>query len=336
MVSHYEIPLTRKQVDEILGGMNQKQRDFITNYVVQNKKSIWLETLAKRKGIFISEGMPQSEIEKMLDDWILKDIKDCGPGHRDYRCECGKSLRFQYIVFHTKQNKTYELGSTCFKDYTKLSSDIISDIKKGFYHIDLERDEILIKWIRGIKDDLSFYFKLNLSLPSEIIIQNSIGLPLTDRQKNLIHKLLEQYEEHKRNKEKNNRQQQLKNEQKHWESYEINKKLVNKRSLEVSEVPHVEYSKNYVEGKSRLLQSSSKQKSEVDYNYIMSTYLDILKKIREKEDILPEGLNKCWIDTQNLLRSLKKDGKFNYNKFRISLLKICAFLRIKNNIIDIT
>ena len=329
MAENYKIPLTSKQVNEILDRMNQNQRDFIANSVVQNKKSKWLETLAHRKGIFISEGMSQSKIEDMLNDWLLKDIKDCGFGNRDYHCECGQSLRFQYIVYHTGQNKTYELGSTCFENYTKLSPGIITDIKKGFHHIDLERDEILIKWIKGETDDLSLYIKLNISIPDEIVEQNSLGLPLLDKQWNVIDMLFQKYEDQRKIAEENKRLQQLKEKQKKWGIYNNNKKPINKIPLEISPF---EYSKNYSEGKPIQLPSGSNQKSELDYNYIMSSYIAILKEIRKKEDKLPEGLKNCWIDTQNSLRSLKKCKEFSYPKFRISLLKLCAYLRIKFDI----
>lgn len=173
--------LSKERVEKLFQLLNEEQKDFLNQYCVQNKKSKWLETLANKKGIVIDNDMDLETIEQQIDDWILLDIQDGGFGNKPYKCECGAALRFQYIVHHKTENRTYKLGETCFGNYTKLSPEILKDIKNGLYKIDLERDEILLKFYR--KDILpSTHYDQIKGIPENIIKQIKVGLPLTDNQ----------------------------------------------------------------------------------------------------------------------------------------------------------
>jgi hypothetical protein len=200
-----EIPLTEERVREIMSKLKDEQRNFIQSTSKQSKKSKWLEILARRKGIVFSENLSLSQIIDTIDDWILQDVLDGGYGLRPYKCECGKPLRFQFIVHHTKEGKTYGLGETCFEHYTNLEPEILKDIKNGFYHIDLERDELLVKFEQGDLFNLNPY--LHLEVPEVIRKQVELELPLTDKQISIITKLLE---EHKRKQRLDELEQRLK------------------------------------------------------------------------------------------------------------------------------
>jgi hypothetical protein len=167
-------------VDEILGLMSEAQREFMIEKMKQGKKSKWLEALARYKGVAISEEMSLEEISEQVNDWVLVDVLDGGRYCRPYQCECGKSLRHQYIVHHREKGVTYKLGQVCFEHYTKLPPEVLKNIRDGFYHIDLERDEILGKYYSGIRDDLGAW--RDLDLPDEIWEQVGLGLPLSSKQ----------------------------------------------------------------------------------------------------------------------------------------------------------
>lgn len=367
MVGPYSIPLCEKEVNQILEKMNQEQRAFIELFISRSKKSKWLEKLAHYKGKVLPKNASVDEAEDILDDWVLKEIKDCGFGNRKLRCECGHSLRFQYIVYHKKQNKICALGSTCFENYTGLSTEVINDIKKGFYHIDLERDELLIEWVKGTKDDLSLYRTLKIALPDEIVQQNSLGLPLIKRQWSYIDKLYKEFEEQRIEEERNRKYQQLSEEQKAWIDANFNRdqkseilnrirpdknyETYNTVELEEAGIPeriikHIllelplissdeEIINHYLRRqRQKPLQSLSAPHIQevktkvIDYDYIIKVYLEKLKAIRIKETQIPEGLEIDWAYIQNAVRSLKCGKDFDYRIFILKINNLCAALHI--------
>lgn len=68
-----------------------------------------------KKGIIVTEDMDNEQLAEAVDDWILVEILDGGCGNRPFRCECGMSFRYQYIVTHNKQNKTYKTRGNVFR-----------------------------------------------------------------------------------------------------------------------------------------------------------------------------------------------------------------------------
>lgn len=188
--------LTQEQVNKYLLLLNQPQRDFIEENIKQKKKSKWLEILAHSKGINIDEKMSLDEIERKVADWILVDILDGGYKQRPYRCDCGTRLRYQYILKNSRTDETCKLGVNCLEKHINLPIEVIKDVKKGLYHIDLERDEILVKY-----SNREFYTKVlpdDVNLPSIIDEQLRLKLPLTELQIKQINRLLEKYNEKKR------------------------------------------------------------------------------------------------------------------------------------------
>jgi len=189
-------PLSEQQVEMIMNTLNEVQKAFILSRSKTSKKSKWIEVLSKHKGIVIDPAMTLRRIEEVIDDWILQDVLDGGYNRRPFRCECGMSLRFQYIVHHRAKNTTFKLGKTCFEHYTSLSATVLRDIKKGFHHIDLERDELLQKFEQGNIFDLSPY--LHLDIPEDIKQQAALGLPLLNKQISTVISLDKQYQSKKR------------------------------------------------------------------------------------------------------------------------------------------
>ncbi|MCD8509721.1 MAG: hypothetical protein LRY73_07495 [Bacillus sp. (in: Bacteria)] len=189
--------LTEEKVSHYMSLLNQSQRDFLQEYIKQSKKSKWLQVLAEKKGISIEGELDFKNLEAKIADWVLVDVRDGGLGKRPYRCACGQKLRFQYIVFHRGKNERLELGSTCFENYTELSPEIVKDIYAGFHSIDLERDEILLKFKNGVRSDFAIYGEMEI--PELLQQQVKLGLPLSDRQTEQLHKLWERFLQEKRN-----------------------------------------------------------------------------------------------------------------------------------------
>ena len=176
--------------------LTEEQREFLEHKLKIRRKSQWLQILAQYKGINITNEMSTEEIEEKIDDWILIDYLDGGYRKRPYKCDCGQSLRFQYIIQNKKEGEVRKLGVHCFEKYLSLPASVIKDVKSGMYDINLERDEILTKLHKNLFFPLSRY--LHLHLPSDIVEQNEIGLPLTDVQIHLIERINARYQEEKK------------------------------------------------------------------------------------------------------------------------------------------
>ena len=89
--------LSRKQLETTMDVLTEDQRNFLEHKLKIRKKSQWLQILAQYKGVHITNEMSTEEIEERIDDWILIDYLDGGYKKRPYKCDCGQSLRFQYI-----------------------------------------------------------------------------------------------------------------------------------------------------------------------------------------------------------------------------------------------
>lgn len=188
--------LSRKQLETTMDVLTEEQREFLEHKLKIRRRSQWLQILARYKGVEITNEMSIEEIEEKIDDWILIDCLDGGHKKRPYKCDCGQSLRFQYIIQNKKEGEVRKLGVHCFEKYLSLPASVIKDVKSGMYDINLERDEILTKLHKNLYFRLSRY--LHLHLPSDIIEQYGIGLPLTDVQIHLIERINERYQEEKK------------------------------------------------------------------------------------------------------------------------------------------
>jgi hypothetical protein len=173
--------------DELLEGLSIKQKEFIEFYVKRGKKTSFANVLALDKGIVLPESATIEEMEMLLDDWVLDDYIDNGFVNPETPCECGKPLRYQYIVRHLSTNQVRRFGITHFEEHTGLPASIISTIKKGFTQIDYERDELLSK----IRDGWSLLEHFS-SIPNDLKLAKDIqqhleaDIPLLDRQINRL------------------------------------------------------------------------------------------------------------------------------------------------------
>ncbi|WP_235851649.1 DUF3895 domain-containing protein [Heyndrickxia camelliae] len=169
--------------------LTDEQRDFLIHHVKRGKKTIFANIMAKDKGIVLPGQTTNEEIEQLLDEWILDDYIDNGFVNPETRCECGRPLRYQYIVRHKTTNEKRRFGIDHFEEHTNISSTIIKDILKGFHTIDYELDELLVKisenWsLSEVVPYLPNEFKLSEGIKQ--YIDNDI--PLLDRQIELLKK----------------------------------------------------------------------------------------------------------------------------------------------------
>ncbi|MBU9713862.1 DUF3895 domain-containing protein [Evansella tamaricis] len=175
--------LTKEERDEIVGSLSEEQRNFILNYVKRGKKTVFANELAKDKGIVLPSNISSEELEHLLDEWVLVDYIDNGFVNPETPCECGRPLRYQYIVKHKTTNEARCFGIKHFEEHTEIPAEIVARIKNGFQTIEYEMDELLVKiksdWnlmqeIPFLPEDFSFSKDMDLHLKNKV--------PLLDRQ----------------------------------------------------------------------------------------------------------------------------------------------------------
>lgn len=288
-------PLTEKEVNRLYQLLNDDQLNYLQNYLKQSKKSKWLEKLALKKGIVLHSDTSLDETWEKLNDWELKEILDGGYGNRPYKCECGKKLRFCYIVQHRKEKKTYQLGITCLENYTLMSPELIKDITDGFHKIDLERDEILKRYEQGWEVPPEYY---GLNLTDDLNSQIDIGLPLSSLQVNKIERIFQKELLQIRRLRERDRRARLKQKQ---ASY----------------------------GFQSDDSSSSSTNEYITYDEVISRHLDNLKLIKENEHRItnPVMLEK-WNNMQDMLKYLKRGFNFDYSKFLAQMFELMYYLNL--------
>ncbi|TKI83792.1 DUF3895 domain-containing protein [Bacillus mycoides] len=167
----------------IFDALTEKQKDFLQQHVKRGKKTAFANVMALDKGIVLPEHATDTEIQTILDEWVLIEYIDNGEKNADTPCECGRPLRYQYIVQHQTTKETRRFGITHFAEHTGLPAHIVKQIKDEFTAIDYERDELLVKlqnhWC--LDDELS-HFPDGFILPTDLKQQLDLGLPLLDTQ----------------------------------------------------------------------------------------------------------------------------------------------------------
>ncbi|KYD29789.1 hypothetical protein [Geobacillus stearothermophilus] len=305
---NFYTPLTEAEVDEIYQLLTPKQHKYMDAFTKRSKKSKWLEVLALKKGIIVTEDMDNEQLAEAVDDWILVEILDGGRGNRPFRCECGMPLRYQYIVTHKKQNKTYKLGETCLGNYTRLTPEIIRDIKKGFHSIHLERDELLLKIYHGEKTDIKEF--VGIEIPQSYLEQIEHDIPLLDKQLQKLHDQL-----HAKRMEELKKQRRVERER----PKEILYQGRQRRATKSHTVPYYLY------------HSSPKTHLHlcISYEELIERHLNELKQIRAKEELIPAGLMKDWDTIQDIVRAAKRREEFDYGRFKLLLNNLKIPLRIQ-------
>lgn len=197
--SNREKYLSVKKREALLDATTTEQREFLNHSIKRGKKTVFANVMAQQKGFILPENVESSNIEQLLNEWILEDYIDSGFVNPKTTCECGRPLRYQYVVRHLTTNATLKFGITHFEEHMNLPSDVVADVKKGFLQIDYELDELLQKMELGWTFEKSVgVLPGDFQLKSDVQKSLDMGLPLLDRQ---IRMLLKDVELHMEQKE---------------------------------------------------------------------------------------------------------------------------------------
>lgn len=170
--------------------LNKAQQAFINTHIKRSAKDIWQEELIRLRGIELKDEITLDDIETTINRWVLVETKDGGPGLRPYKCLCGRSIRYQFIVKHRTKDITYKLGSECIKKYTGIDGKVAKKVLIEHQSMNTEVDEILSKLEEGMIHAQHYLLDYK-TLPQSSRDQLNLGLPLTDKQLNKVFQTIE-------------------------------------------------------------------------------------------------------------------------------------------------
>lgn len=183
-----EYVYSSQERDEVLNSLTEEQRTFLLETLKRGKKTIFSNEIAKGKGTYTGS---DQELNQEILEWEFIDLLDSGEGNRFYKCECGMSLRYQYIVKNLQTGEIKKFGKNHFEFHTNIPVSIVRDIIKGFEKIDYELDEILYKVENGWDSSIvNKALKSEIELPIDIQKHLELSLPLLDKQINKIEKII--------------------------------------------------------------------------------------------------------------------------------------------------
>ena len=184
--------LSAKEREVLFDTCTTEQKDYLNHVIKRGKKTVFANVMANQKGIVLPENVDSHNIEKLLNEWILEDYIDSGFVNPETSCECGRPLRYQYVVRHLTTNATLKFGITHFEEHMNLPSEVVAEVKKGFLQIDFELDELLQKMQSGWTFEKSVgTLPEDFQLRSDFQKSLDIGIPLLDRQIKILLKELE-------------------------------------------------------------------------------------------------------------------------------------------------
>lgn len=188
------LSLDKEQKDRILNTLSSEQKSYLNDHVKRGKKTAFANEMAKDKGIVLPDSASSEEIESLLEEWVLEDCIDNGFVNPLTPCQCGRPLRYQYVVKHKTSNEYRTFGIKHFEEHSGLPSKIVKEILKGFNKIDYELDDLLQKISTG------WSLENNVGpLPDGYVLSKEyeaaigLGLPLLDRQINRLVRDIYQY-----------------------------------------------------------------------------------------------------------------------------------------------
>lgn len=184
---------TIEERDKRLTELPSIKRDFLINNLKRGKKTAFANVLALQKSEGINNDVSFEEIEKNV-EWVLVDIIDSGYVNSETLCECGRPLRYQYIVENQKTNQIKKFGIVHFEEHIGFPPHVIKAIKLGFLAIDYELDELLNKISE--KDygyEYIEHLPAGLELPLDILSHKRNDIPLLHRQRDRLKTLLQQF-----------------------------------------------------------------------------------------------------------------------------------------------
>jgi len=175
--------LSVEERDAIFRTLSDEKRTFLEERMKRGRRTQFARQMAEQKGAVIPETASYEDIESLLSDWIYIGYIDAGHVSEEYKCECGRALRYQHTVQNKATAEVKRFGIDHLEMHTGIDAKTVQAILKGFQVIDYELSEILGKVKEGWKlSNVVRDIPADLELPPDIAEHIKLGLPLLERQ----------------------------------------------------------------------------------------------------------------------------------------------------------
>ncbi|MGE7983661.1 hypothetical protein [Solibacillus sp. NPDC093137] len=199
MVSYQSF--TQDERNAILAKMSERQKEFLMSTLKRSRATAFantlLMTLAETK--HAATHLFTESADLIESDWELVEIIDAGQVTDSLKCECGRSLRYQYTVKNNLTGETLKLGKTHLALHMGIPEHIAQAVINNLMQIDFELDEILekyqAKFNKAADDPMNSYWENYLFLFDETIVkQFELGIPFLDSQINKLSNLISEHQ----------------------------------------------------------------------------------------------------------------------------------------------
>ena len=193
-------PLSQEERNYLLSLVTEEQRIFLEHKLKRGRETIFGNFMLSEKvsALKSTDEIVLLEDEQNAADWKIIKYHDYGFRNREGKCACGRSLRYEFTVQHSKTLKTITYGKVHLVDFLNLQVRDINEVVNGLRIIDHELDEMLRK-IRikdygyKILDELSN--KINISLDIQEHIEYKV--PLLNSQFRRLLKIIKDQEKNR-------------------------------------------------------------------------------------------------------------------------------------------
>jgi len=125
---------------------NEEERQLYLSMITENQREVlWKYHKEEKNSVLQNQIFGQSNEWELIDIKVNANYHDADQSEADkLYCECGKPLKYQYVLLDNVENKTLKLGVKHFEEHAGIPHSIAKQILKKKYQLDEWLDDILL------------------------------------------------------------------------------------------------------------------------------------------------------------------------------------------------
>jgi hypothetical protein len=155
--------------------LTKEQKEALFSSISITHKSEFANILASHKG---------------TEKWEFSKYIDHGERLPYVKCECGRTLRYEFVLSHKESKNERSLGINHLQEELNIPEEIAKEVYKKIHTINYDLDEILEKYKEGwsLSPYIESYIKYsNINIRMDIKLLIDVQLPLLDRHVNWLY-----------------------------------------------------------------------------------------------------------------------------------------------------
>ncbi|PTK53350.1 hypothetical protein BUZ37_08535 [Staphylococcus haemolyticus] len=131
---------------------NEKHRHALISQLTENQREILFKYYKyRKKNILINDMYRYSEEWELIDFKVNENYRTSCNDNPLY-CECGKELKYQYILRSKSKDTIVKLGIEHFKEHSGIPNRIASQVRKNMFLLDDWLDDVLLNHEKFMND----------------------------------------------------------------------------------------------------------------------------------------------------------------------------------------